>query len=126
MSHDPQPLGGKIISKPVMIFGPLIVICMLLIVKRLVFGLGSVSDLNGGFPWGVWIAFDLLIGTGLPVAAGRWRGQYTSLTVGNTIRWCVRRCWRVCSVTPWVACRSPSTWVATGTCRTSTFRVTST
>ncbi len=29
MSHDPQPLGGKIISKPVMIFGPLIVICML-------------------------------------------------------------------------------------------------
>ena len=42
MSHDPQPLGGKIISKPVMIFGPLIVICMLLIVKRLVFGLGSV------------------------------------------------------------------------------------
>ena len=59
MSHDPQPLGGKIISKPVMIFGPLIVICMLLIVKRLVFGLGSVSDLNGGFPWGVWIAFDL-------------------------------------------------------------------
>ena len=64
MSHDPQPLGGKIISKPVMIFGPLIVICMLLIVKRLVFGLGSVSDLNGGFPWGVWIAFDMLIGTG--------------------------------------------------------------
>ena len=59
MSHDPQPLGGKIISKPVMIFGPLIVICMLLIVKRLVFGLGSVSDLNGGFPWGVWIAFDI-------------------------------------------------------------------
>ena len=49
MSHDPQPLGGKIISKPVMIFGPLIVICMLLIVKRLVFGLGSVSDLNGGY-----------------------------------------------------------------------------
>ncbi|MDU3049423.1 MAG: Ni/Fe-hydrogenase cytochrome b subunit [Escherichia coli] len=87
MSHDPKPLGGKIISKPVMIFGPLIVICMLLIVKRLVFGLGSVSDLNGGFPWGVWIAFDLLIGTGF--ACGGWalawavyvfnRGQYHPL-----------------------------------------------
>ena len=126
MSHDPQPLGGKIISKPVMIFGPLIVICMLLIVKRLVFGLGSVSDLNGGFPWGVWIAFDLLIGTGF--ACGGWalawavyvfnRGQYHPL--------CVRRCWRACLVTHWGACRSLSTWVATGTCRTSTFRVTST
>lgn len=87
MSHDPKPLGGKIISKPVIIFGPLIVLCMLLIVKRLVFGLGSVSDLNGGFPWGVWIAFDLLIGTGF--ACGGWalawavyvfnRGQYHPL-----------------------------------------------
>lgn len=126
MSHDPQPLGGKIISKPVMIFGPLIVICMLLIVKRLVFGLGSVSDLNGGFPWGVWIAFDLLIGTGF--ACGGWALAWAVyvFTVGNTIRWCVRRCWRVCLVTHWVACRSLSTWVATGTCRTSTFRVTST
>lgn len=37
------------------------------------------------------------------MAAGRWRGRYTSLTVGNTIRWCVRRCWRVCLVTHWVA-----------------------
>ena len=53
MSHDTQPLGGKIISKPDMIFGPIIVICMLLIVKRLVLGRGSVSDLNGGFPWGM-------------------------------------------------------------------------
>lgn len=127
MSHDPKPLGGKIISKPVIIFGPLIVLCMLLIVKRLVFGLGSVSDLNGGFPWGVWIAFDLLIGTGF--ACGGWalawavyvfnRGQYT-------IRWCARRCWQACLVTRWAACRSLSTSVVTGTCRTSTFQVTST
>lgn len=101
MSHDPQPLGGKIISKPVMIFGPLIVICMLLIVKRLVFGLGSVSDLNGGFPWGVWIAFDLLIGTGF--ACGGWALAWAVYVFnrGNTIRWCVRRCWRVCLVTHW-------------------------
>ena len=126
MSHDPQPLGGKIISKPVMIFGPLIVICMLLIVKRLVFGLGSVSDLNGGFPWGVWIAFDLLIGTGF--ACGGWalawavyvfnRGQYHPLVRPALLASLFG--------THWVVCRSLSTWVATGTCRTSTFRVTST
>ncbi len=120
MSHDRQPLGGKIISKPVMIFGPLIVICMLLIGERLVFGLGSVLT-DGRLPVGAWIAFDLLIGTGFACGGwGRWRGRYTSLTVGNTIRWCVRRCWRVCLVTHWAACRSLSTWVATGTCRTST------
>ena len=123
MSHDPKPLGGKIISKPVIIFGPLIVLCMLLIVKRLVFGLGSVSDLNGGFPWGVWIAFDLLIGTGF--ACGGWALAW-AVYEDNTIRWYVRRCWRACLATRWVVCQSPSTSVVTGTCRISTFRVTST
>lgn len=126
MSHDPKPLGGKIISKPVIIFGPLIVLCMLLIVKRLVFGLGSVSDLNGGFPWGVWIAFDLLIGTGF--ACGGWalawavyvfnRGQYHPLVRPALLASLL--------VTRWAACQSLSTSVVTGTCRTSTFQVTST
>lgn len=87
MHHDPQPLGGKLLSKPVYMFGPLIVLCGLFILKRLVFGLGSVSDLNGGYPWGIWIAFDLLIGTGF--ACGGWalawmvyafnRGEYHPL-----------------------------------------------
>ncbi|VEA00859.1 putative hydrogenase 2 b cytochrome subunit [Salmonella enterica subsp. salamae] len=117
----------KIISKPVIIFGPLIVLCMLLIVKRLVFGLGSVSDLNGGFPWGVWIAFDLLIGTGF--ACGGWalawavyvfnRGQYHPLVrpalLGKLVWLLAGR-----PVDP------PSMWGVTGTCRTSTFPVTST
>lgn len=87
MSHDPQPLGGKLLNKPVMLFAPLILLCGIFIVKRLIFGIGSVSDLNGGYPWGIWIAFDLLIGTGF--ACGGWalawlvyafnRGEYHSL-----------------------------------------------
>ncbi len=118
----PQPLGGKIISKPVMMFGPLIVICMLLIVKRLVFGLGSVSDLNGGFPWGVWIAFDLLIGTGF--ACGGWalawavyvfnRGRYHPLVRPALLASLLVTHWVALSIT--INIRS-----ATGTCRTSTF-----
>lgn len=68
--HKPTPLGGKLVSWPIMVFGPLVVLCLIFIVKRLVFGLGSVSDLNGGFPWGIWIAFDLLVGTGF--ACGGW------------------------------------------------------
>lgn len=82
-----KPLGGRLVSWPVMLLAPFAVLCLLLIVKRLVFGLGNVSDLNGGFPWGIWIAFDLLVGTGL--ACGGWalawavyvfnRGQYHPL-----------------------------------------------
>lgn len=70
MSYDLKLLGGKIISKLVIIFGLLIVLCMFFIVKCLVFGLGFVFDLNGGFLWGVWIVFDLLIGIGF--VCGGW------------------------------------------------------
>ncbi|AIA70184.1 Ni/Fe-hydrogenase cytochrome b subunit [Pectobacterium atrosepticum] len=85
--HKTSPLGGRLVSWPVMLLAPFIVLCLLLIVKRLVLGIGSVSDLNGGYPWGIWIAFDLLVGTGL--ACGGWalawavyvfnRGEYHPL-----------------------------------------------
>ena len=87
MHHDPRPIGGTLLSKSIYMFAPLVVLCGMLIIKRLVFGLGSVSALNGGYPWGVWIAFDLLIGTGF--ACGGWalawmvyafnRGEYHPL-----------------------------------------------
>jgi Ni/Fe-hydrogenase subunit HybB-like protein len=87
MTHNAKPLGGRLVSWPVMLLAPFALLCLLLIVKRLVLGLGSVSDLNGGYPWGIWIAFDLLVGTGL--ACGGWalawavyvfnRGEYHPL-----------------------------------------------
>ena len=68
---NPRPVGGRLISAAILFFAPLAVLCVLLILKRLVFGIGSVTALNGGYPWGLWIAFDLLVGTGiLPVAVG--------------------------------------------------------
>ncbi len=70
-----RPVGGKLISTPILFFAPLAVICILLIVKRLFFGIGSVTALNGGYPWGLWIAFDLLVGTGF--ACGGWALAWT-------------------------------------------------
>lgn len=87
MTHKSVPLGGRLASWPVVLLTPFVVLCLALILKRLFFGLGSVADLNGGYPWGIWIAFDLLIGTGL--ACGGWalawavyvfnRGEYHPL-----------------------------------------------
>jgi Ni/Fe-hydrogenase subunit HybB-like protein len=122
MHHDPQPLGGKLLSKPIYMFGPLIVLCGLFILKRLVFGLGSVSDLNGGYPWGIWIAFDLLIGTGF--ACGGWalawmvyafnRGEYHPLVrpalLASLFGYSLG------------GCPLLSMSAVTGTCRISTFR----
>ncbi|SLM62361.1 MULTISPECIES: Ni/Fe-hydrogenase cytochrome b subunit [Dickeya] len=86
-AHKASPLGGRLVSKPVMLLAPLVAICAILIVKRLFLGIGSVADLNGGYPWGIWIAFDLLVGTGF--ACGGWalawavyvfnRGEYHPL-----------------------------------------------
>lgn len=86
-THKASPLGGRLVSWPVMLLAPLVVICAVLILRRLLFGIGSVAALNGGYPWGLWIAFDLLVGTGF--ACGGWalawavyvfnRGEYHPL-----------------------------------------------
>ena len=72
---NPRPVGGRLISAAILFFAPLAIICILLILKRLVFGIGSVTALNGGYPWGLWIAFDLLVGTGF--ACGGWALAWT-------------------------------------------------
>lgn len=38
---------------------------ILLMVYRLVFGLGSATNLNDEWPWGLWIGFDVLVGVAL-------------------------------------------------------------
>lgn len=70
-----RPVGGRLVSAAILFFAPLAILCILLIIKRLVFGIGSVTALNGGYPWGLWIAFDLLVGTGF--ACGGWALAWT-------------------------------------------------
>ena len=45
---NPRPVGGRLVSAAILFFAPLAVLCVLLILKRLVFGIGSVTALNGG------------------------------------------------------------------------------
>lgn len=69
-THKAEPLGGRLFARPILYLAPLVILCAGLILRRLLFGIGSVANLNGGYPWGLWIAFDLLVGTGL--ACGGW------------------------------------------------------
>jgi Ni/Fe-hydrogenase subunit HybB-like protein len=43
----------------------LLVPAAMVLVPRFIFGLGSVTHLSDGYPWGMWIAIDLIIGTAL-------------------------------------------------------------
>ncbi len=58
-----KPLGGKIITVPFMVCAVFAAIAVALIVKRFIYGLGSVTNLSDGYPWGVWIAYDVVVGT---------------------------------------------------------------
>ena len=46
----------------------IIVVGAIVTIVRLVFGLGAITNLSDGFPWGIWIAFDVVVGIAL--AAG--------------------------------------------------------
>jgi Ni/Fe-hydrogenase subunit HybB-like protein len=46
----------------------LVVIALVLATVRFIFGIGSISNLTDGYPWGVWIGFDVM--SGVALAAG--------------------------------------------------------
>lgn len=61
--NEHEPLGGRILSKTTLICAVLALIAGVLLAKRMVLGLGAVTNLNNGFPWGIWIVYDVVIGT---------------------------------------------------------------
>ncbi|WP_421869293.1 Ni/Fe-hydrogenase cytochrome b subunit [Motiliproteus sp.] len=65
MSGHHQPLSNrKLITLPSLILAVLAFIALVLLAKRFAFGLGSVTNLNDGYPWGLWVVYDVVVGTG--------------------------------------------------------------
>ena len=60
-----QALGGKLLTKPFWVLLGLASIAGLLLIKRFLFGIGAVTNLSDGYPWGIWIVYDVLVGTAL-------------------------------------------------------------
>lgn len=59
------PLGGGIFSRRFMVLVALAALAAVLILWRLASGLGATTGMNDGYPWGIWIAFDVVNGTAL-------------------------------------------------------------
>jgi Ni/Fe-hydrogenase subunit HybB-like protein len=53
---------GKMITPFNVISAPIIILGAILVVYRLVKGLGAVTNLSQEFPWGIWIGFDVMVG----------------------------------------------------------------
>lgn len=63
MQMKPRPLGGRILTVPVAILTVLVLVGFYYIGRRYLFGIGAVANVNPGYPWGIWVAFDIIVGT---------------------------------------------------------------
>lgn len=61
--HAPAPVGGSLFNAATLVCGVLIAVMAAVLVTRFVFGLGAVTNLNDGYPWGIWVVVDVVIGS---------------------------------------------------------------
>ena len=68
LEHGPEAetrVPGPIVTPVFMALGVVAAVGMAIIAWRFLFGIGSVTALNDGYPWGIWIAFDVVVGTAI-------------------------------------------------------------
>ncbi len=58
-----KPLGGPILTGPFMFLLTILLLALYFMGKRFLLGLGAVTNMNDGYPWGIWIAIDVVVGT---------------------------------------------------------------
>ena len=64
-THEHAPIGGRLLTPTFIVLLGLVVIGAIVVLQRLIFGLAAVTNLSDGYPWGIWIAIDLIVGTAL-------------------------------------------------------------
>ena len=65
-AHVPVPLDDRQLVTPFTVFlGLLSLAAGMVALIRFIFGLGAVTNLSDGYPFGIWIVYDVIIGSGL-------------------------------------------------------------
>jgi Ni/Fe-hydrogenase subunit HybB-like protein len=57
------PVGGRYFTRPILVILGVFLVALAILAVRFVYGLGATTAMNDGYPWGLWIAFDVVIGT---------------------------------------------------------------
>ncbi|WP_316368077.1 Ni/Fe-hydrogenase cytochrome b subunit [Candidatus Thiodiazotropha sp. CDECU1] len=60
-----QPLKRPILTLPFLVLSVIAVIGTYYLAQRFIHGMGIVTNLNGGYAWGVWVVYDVVVGTAL-------------------------------------------------------------
>ncbi|MDP1633688.1 MAG: Ni/Fe-hydrogenase cytochrome b subunit, partial [Gallionellaceae bacterium] len=61
--HQPAPLGGPLWTTTTKILAALVAIAGVILLVRFIFGLGAVTNINDGYTWGIWVVYDVVIGS---------------------------------------------------------------
>src|SRR4029079_18379523 len=69
MSEKPKPIGGPLFTPTFTLLVALFAAACATLLIRFVKGLGAVTALNDGYPWGLWIAYDVLVVAALACGA---------------------------------------------------------
>lgn len=59
-----EAIGGKLVSRLTIALSLLIGVALFFLYQRFVYGLGAVTNINNGYPWGIWVVWDVIIATG--------------------------------------------------------------
>ena len=59
----PAPVGGSLLNPATFVCGVLVLAMLAVLITRFLFGLGAVTNLNDGYPWGIWVVVDVIIGS---------------------------------------------------------------
>src|ERR1035437_899131 len=65
VTHAPAPLGGNLVTPVTLFLGVLSLAAGAVALIRFFFGLGAVTNMNNGYSLGIWIVYDVVIGSGL-------------------------------------------------------------
>jgi Ni/Fe-hydrogenase subunit HybB-like protein len=59
----PAPVVGSLVNIVTLSCAVLIALMVAVLAVRFLFGLGAVTGLNDGYPWGIWVVVDVIIGS---------------------------------------------------------------
>ncbi len=63
ISHAPAPLGGRLVTPVTVTLAALALAAAVVLAFRFIYGLGAVTNINDGYPWGIWVAYDVVVGS---------------------------------------------------------------
>jgi Ni/Fe-hydrogenase subunit HybB-like protein len=58
-------LKRPVITLPFLCLGVIALIGTYFLAQRFIHGMGAVTNLNGGYAWGIWVVYDVVVGTAL-------------------------------------------------------------